>query len=183
MVIDILILLVVFTFAMRSYATGLRGELLGVTGWFMTFLLAFVLNDRFAEALESIIRKNAFSTISNYFSFLFLVVFLRLVITMTALAATENGKPKGGLLFNTVAVIAGMFRGLFFLSVFFLAVYLSPMQPKMNAMAQGSRLYPYAKEFSRKVVKGVVRYVPSLDEAMKQLTNSRDAVRKVDLTP
>ncbi len=170
MLFDLCVVLVLLIFAIRSYRAGLRGELVGVTGWVLTILLAFAFNDNAAVFMEKLIASPDFRTISNYFTFLLLLFIMRLLLLLV-LRIAPGEKEKGGFVFSFLAMLAGLFRGAFFLSVLFLLILNTPMQERVDRFTAGSFTYKYAQNFSRQVVHAVTRYIPNVERAMQRMTS------------
>jgi uncharacterized membrane protein required for colicin V production len=170
MIADGTILLVLLFFTVRSYRSGLQGEINGAMGWILAILLAFGLTNMIAAVINQFFKSNELTTISRYLAFLIILISVRVLSTWFVRAAPDNGGGKSGFFLSTIIVSCGLFKGAFFTSVVLLMLSTSSLQTKVDAYTPGAHLYPYMRNFSRIVVRAVTRYVPNVDNVMRKLT-------------
>lgn len=165
-IVDLIIVIILFFFCIRSYRAGVQGELMGAIGW----LIALVVAIGFSESIGNMLFKNAagFKDLSPYLTFILIIGAMRLLFMgiVKFLPETKGGM---GVLLNVTASALGFFKGAFFLSVILLLLSRTDLQSAMDKYTQDAVLYPHIKDFSRQVVKRTSERIPNVKDVLEAL--------------
>ncbi|MBN1559270.1 CvpA family protein [candidate division KSB1 bacterium] len=167
MIIDLVIVIILFLFCVRSFRAGMRGELLGAIGW----LLAIVAAIGSSEAIGNLIAKNwrQFADLGPYLSFIIVLAVLRLLLLGIIKLLPETLKGAGGTFLNLSASAIGFFKGAFFTSVILLLMPRMGLQSALDKYTQDAILYPHIKEFARQVVLITIEKIPNVKDVLDAL--------------
>lgn len=165
--VDVVIIVILALFCVRSLRAGIANELTGAMGWFMAILAAIGFSDPIGAALAQYIPSMA--ELTPYLSFLVILILLRLLFGF--LGKLVPAEPKGFVvvLLNISAGAFGFFKGAFFVSVILLMISTSSLQTKVDAYTGSSLVYPHIKLFSLKVVDTITEHVPNVEALLRRL--------------
>lgn len=166
--VDIVIILILALFCVRSLRTSVASELTGAIGWFVAILAAIGFSDPvgalFAKSVPSL------KELSPYLSFLAIVIILRLLFGFLGKLIPEEPKGAVNIILKIIAAAFGFFKGAFFISVILLMISTSSLQSKVDQYTGSSFVYPHIKVFSLKVVTVITEHVPNVEALLKRLT-------------
>lgn len=168
MIIDLVIVIVLVLFCVRSIKVGVKGELVGAIGFIFALIAALWLYKPVADALAKKIPQ--FEQLAPYISFLVMVVLLRLLIMAVIKQIPESIKGGSALSLNLLAGAIGFFKGAFFMSVVLLLLSKTDFQSAIDSYAEGSATYPHLKNFAIVIVEFVVNTVPNVESILQKLT-------------
>ncbi len=169
--LDILIVIILVLFVARSIRGGMKGELYGTIGWLVAIVISLAMTDPVSAILGSSFPQLA--DISPYLSFIVLLIFVRAFIQwLVKLIPEKTSGPLRAVLLVASSAL-GFFKGLFFISVFFLVLTRTSIQANIEQYTSQSRLYPNVKQFSVEVVQLVTEHVPNIRGIMDRLGERR----------
>jgi len=172
MILDLVIVLVLVLFCVRSFRGGLQGELLGVVGWLLAILVAISSNTMIGDAIAS--RVPQLAAISYLVAFALVLIGIRFAIGAMVKAFPESSKGAMPVVSRILAVAAGFFKGAFFISVFLLLLSQSSMQAKLEKQIGESTLYHPLADFSRQVVRIIVDKVPNVKNILDKTAINKE---------
>ncbi|MBN1480965.1 CvpA family protein [candidate division KSB1 bacterium] len=168
MIVDLVIVIVLVLFCVRSFKAGVKGELLGAIGWIVAVIAAIGLCTPIGDVLSDKLPQIA--QLSPYVSFLIIVIFFRLLIMGLIKLIPEAPKGATAVIFNILAGVLGFFKGAFFLSVVLLLISTTDFQPTIESYAEGGAVYAQIKDFAVYVVNFVVEKVPNVETILHGLS-------------
>lgn len=137
---DILIILIIFIFALEGFGRSFVGELLD----FFSFLLAFFISLRFYNDVSSLLQKNflvphSFANVLGFLLLWFVVEVIFFTIVHLLLSRSEFILKFSHSL-KKVSFIPAIFRGLVFVAIVLVLLASFPVQPKIKLLVQDSKL-------------------------------------------
>ena len=167
MIVDLVLVIILFLFCVRSFRAGIRGELLGAIGW----LVAIVAAIGSSESIGNLLSKNwqQLAELSPYLSFIIIVAVLRLFFLGIVKLLPETVKGLGGVILNLTASALGFFKGAFFISVVLLLLSGRGLQSSLDKYTQDAILYPHIKDFARQVVLITTDKIPNVKDVLDAL--------------
>ncbi|MBN1465305.1 CvpA family protein [candidate division KSB1 bacterium] len=167
MIVDLIIVVILFFFCIRSFRAGIRGELLGAIGW----LIAIIVAIGFSESIGGMLFKQSegLGELGPYLSFILIIGVMRLLFMGIVKFLPETLKGAMGVLLNVAASALGFFKGAFFMSVILLLLSRTDLDSAMNKYTQDAMLYPHIKDFSRQVVHLTSEKIPNVKDVLEAL--------------
>lgn len=140
--VDIIVLLILFLFALRGYKRGLSGEILRTVGMLASFIFAYQFFSKAAGYLQKIMPlPNTIASMLSYVSIFFIVYvffyFLRVFIKRLMSISFVSGLEKGG------GFLAGTLKGLCFLSICFVLAGMFHREQVNDYILKKSLIPPY----------------------------------------
>lgn len=169
-IVDIVIILAIIIFTYLGARRGLVNELLGPTGWIVSFLVALAFCDFPASLLiERFPRLGIFSTLVSIIAILFIV---RILIQVLAnYIHNMMGKKADSFANYFGGSVLGFIQGLFILSVLVLSIAVFPFKATIKSIDKDSVLYNHVAHFSVYIVETIAKYVPKTKTAVDALVN------------
>ena len=172
MILDLIIVLILVLFCVRSFRGGIRGELLGAVGWIIAVFIAIGLSKTLGSMITA--KLPQFSVISSTVAFIAVLIGLRLVIGWMVKLFPESSKGFSGVLLNVTSVAAGFFKGAFFTSVFLLLLSQTAFLTQMDSQVSSSTLYGPLTAFSKQVVRVATEKVPNVKSVLDRTAANKE---------
>ena len=173
-IVDIVIILMLVFFTYFGARRGLVNELLGLTGWILSFLVALAACDYPAAILNSKFPKlGMFSTL---FSIVAILIIIRIFIQVSANALQNVMKKKNNSFGDYFGgSLLGFIQGLFLMSVLVLTITIFPFNEAIKSIENQSVLYNHVEKFSVYIVQTVAKYVPKTKTAVDSVVNKLES--------
>ena len=168
MFIDLVIVVILLLFCVRSYRAGMTGELMGAMGWIVAIVAAIGFSEPIGNMMSD--KFEQFRELGPYVSFLIIVLILRLLFMAIVKLIPDSFKGPTAIILNIFASALGFFKGAFFVSVVLLLLSRTNVQPTIENYAQGGVLYPHLRDFSIDVVVFSTEKIPNVEAILQALS-------------
>jgi uncharacterized membrane protein required for colicin V production len=168
MIIDAAVAIILIIFGIRSFRSGLEGELNGAFGWFVAIVAAIGFSEPLGNLLAG--KVPSLSELGPYLSFLVIILILRLLFGFLIKLLPDEPKGLIGIALNVSAVALGFLKGVFFVGVILLLLSTKGFATTLEPYTKDSILLPHLKNFAVFVVGFITKNVPNVKELLDRLS-------------
>jgi membrane protein required for colicin V production len=173
-IIDILIIAVITLFVYRGAKNGMVNELLGFTGLVLALLSALRLGSpvgRFLAPKLKIIPEQIEGIFGFFVVFGFVLIGFSVLMNFFQKAFDKELQGKVN---RFVGAVFGFAKGLFFVSVLTLGLYVLPLEKQLKRAEQDSVLFSHMTYFAQVIASATFKAVPQLKPPIQKAAEKLD---------